>query len=582
MGRSSKKKKDIFRVRMSNINGELFGELTTSKISRLLIYFGIITVLEVMAYLYKGIFSILAARCWLLTGFVCLITIAVYFVKTILQDVKERQIFSLAAVFLLLIILISFWGNINVSDINPDATQQAAAGLDSFGRKDMNYTGKAFLGYPNRQYILAAIPALLFGRSILTLHMGFGYPFILGLILLYCALGRWTRKHNLNSIISVLPLYAFLVFPYITEYYANFEQAFYPISFTMLGIGFFLLFIDTPNIMTGIGLAWIGGLLGNSYTPALASLGLLVVFLTITILGLSYRPEKLPFKVPSTSLTAKLLIMIDVNVMVFFLATIISKREDKITQLREDIDIIKISRQSIYEFLTDKNAVFLGMFGVIVMIYLIAGLTLQLKLRDFLLSLWILGVVIASNLMLGYISYEPAWILQRAMIIVPIIIIAVTLTVIDFLSKYKLRAKSGFVAVIAVAFLFIGINNFKQMNQSFLYFHYIQSMKYMWEDLEHTIEEQGMNAEDEFNLVLYTDNILIKNPADYCKFFYPRARVYTPDQGVYPSELDTSLITFLYGETGLPELVQVSNKEVKTFENKKYDMTLYWYKGIVE
>ena len=560
----------------------LYGDLTGAKVKGLFMYFSVISSLEVMAYLYKGIFSMLAARCWLITGVLCLISIITYFVREILQIIKEKRVFPVAAVLLLILLLVSFWGNIKLSDINPDATQQAAAGLDSFGVKDFNYTGKAFLGYPNRQYIIAAIPAMLFGRSIFTLHMGFGYPFLLGLILLFCAFARWARERNQCVNITVLPLYAMLVFPYITEYYTNFEQAIYPVSFTMLGIGFFLLYLNRPGVMNTIGLAWVGGLLGNSYTPALASLGLMVVFLTLTSIGLNYRPEKLSFKVPSPAFASKVLLMIVGNVSLFFLVTLVTKREDRITQLRKDIDIIRQSRLSIYEFLTDKNATFLGVFGLIVLIYLIAGLTFQLRIRDALLSLWILGVVVASNLMLGYISYEPAWTLQRAMIIIPVFLTAGTLTLLDMLYQHKLKVNVRMIAVITAAFLFLGLNNFKQVNQSFLYFHYIQSMKFMWEDLEDTVDDMGLKAEEEFNLVLYTDNILIKNLSDYCKFLYPKAKVYTPESGEYPSDLDSDFVTILYRENGLPQLPQIAQMEVKTFENKKYNHTYDWYKGVVE
>ncbi len=42
-----------------------------------------------------------------------------------------------------------------------------AAGLRSFEAPDWNYTGKAFLGYPNRQYLVAALPTLVLGRTVL-------------------------------------------------------------------------------------------------------------------------------------------------------------------------------------------------------------------------------------------------------------------------------------------------------------------------------------------------------------------------------------------------------------------------------
>ncbi|HWT73967.1 MAG TPA: hypothetical protein VN258_04500 [Mobilitalea sp.] len=567
---------------LNRLHNIFFGELSEHRVKSLLIYFMLISVWEVLAYLEKGFISMIASRSWVFTGLVCLAGVVVYFLKTLIQDLKEKQYLSIAAIFLLMLFLFYLAGNINLSDINPDATQQAAAGLNSYKSGDYNYTGKAFLGYPSRQYLIAAWPALLFGRSILTLHMGFAFPFLLGVILMYCALRKWVHRKNLSPGLAVLPLYALFVFPFVTEYYTNFEQAIYPISFTMLAIGFYLLLLCEPNVINMMGLAWIGCLFSNSYTPGLASLGLLLVFVALSAYGLLKKPEKMPFDVPSPRLAAKSLWMVDINVVVFFLATLLDKRQDRLTELRSDTSLIKLTYQSITDFLTDKNAVFFGMFGMIVIIYLVAGLTFRFKLRDFLLSLWILGVFVATYLLAGYTSYEPAWIMQRALIVIPVIIVAVTLTVFDLMSKYNVKLRNGVAAAILVSFALVGIYNFNQINQSFTYFNKIQPMKYMWSDLEAAVKENGLDAESQFNLILYTDSILMKNPADYCKFFYPNAKVYTPEQGAWPSDLDTGQVTFVYGEDEFADTLPIDLQEVKRFEDGKYDMTVTWYKGVIE
>ena len=91
---------------------------------------------------------------------------------------------------------------------------------------------------------------------------------------------------------------------------------------------------------------------------------------------------------------------------VFFIATLLDRRKDRMTELYDGESLLPLVFKTLSEFLTDKNAVFMGMLGIITLIYLLASLTLQLKKRDFLLSLWVLGVFVSSRLLVGYTSYS--------------------------------------------------------------------------------------------------------------------------------------------------------------------------------
>ena len=508
--------------------------------------------------------------------------ILVYFIKSVLQDLKESRYFAFLSVLALISFLVFLIGNLGFSDINPDAAQQAAAGLDSFRYRDLNYTGTAFLGYPARQYLITALPALFFGRSIFTLQLGFALPFILGILLLYCAFRTWAQKLSLNKNLAVLPLYAFFVFPFITEYYTNFEQAIYPVSFTMVAIGFFLLLLCKPNVWNMICFAWVCCLFSNSYTPVLASLGLFLVLVALSAYLWIRKPSAMPFKIPSPAFAALAFLMADWNAIFYFLVTLLNQRHDRITEIRPEINLFKAAGKGIYDFLTDKNAVFLGLFGVIVIIYLIAGLTLCLKIHDFLISLWVLGVIAASDLLSGYTSYQPAWNMQRAMIIIPVIITAVTLTIFELLHKWSIKTSQGAVFIFLISFAFIGLGNFNKPNQSFDYFNYIQPMKYLWGDLERTVEGEGLKDTSEFNLVIYTDNILFKNPQDYCKFLYPNINLYVPENGELPEGIDLKLDTFFYGDNGLPGSIPTDTKiTAASYKNKKHDVTGTWFRGIL-
>ena len=61
----------------------------------------------------------------------------------------------------------------------------------------------------------------------------------------------------------------------------NFEQAITPVVLTMLGIGLFLKLTMEPDILSIMAVSYVGCLMADSYTPVLALLGLLLVFLCL-------------------------------------------------------------------------------------------------------------------------------------------------------------------------------------------------------------------------------------------------------------------------------------------------------------
>lgn len=572
----------IKNLKIYKIYSFLSNELDEKKYKVLILYFMILSITECLAYILGSVFSVIALRMWIITGIFFVFSVLCSFISALKQDIYEKKYFSIIFLSILLILLCSIMGNVSIADINPDAAQQAAAGLDSFKSPDFNYTGKAFLGYPARQYIISALPAVLFGRSITTLHMGFGIPFILGILMMYCGIRTWIKSRNLNTNLAVIPLYAILVFPYAAEYYANFEQAIYPISFSMLTIGFFLLLLHKTNIINTISIAWIGGLLGTSYTPSIAMLGLLVVFLLLCSYLWIKKPEFMPFPSKNPVLSAKAAWLIAGNICVFFALTFLLERQDRMNIFKDDQSIFSILIESIFNFLEDKKTVFLGVFHLITLIYFILSLTFQLKFYDFLLTLWIFGVVFFSNIMTGYAQYSYQWMQQRVMIIIPVLITAFTLLFSNLLKKYQIKIKDKIIVSFCFLFLFLGVYNFKQPNQSFVYFHHTQPIKYLLSDLENITKENKLDSMSEFNIVLYTNNTLIKNLKDYTCFFYPNAHIYVPETEQLPEEMNHNLISFVYREEDIRNLHQTVFENQLIFQNKKYNLIIVWYRSILE
>ena len=594
----------------------------------LIIYFLTSSMLEILAYAAGGCFAVMAAWAWMITSVILGILLLYYTGKQVYRDIKGKKYFVPLGFLVLVILFFSFIGNIGYADINPDAAQQTAAGLDSFSSADLNYTGKGFLGYPVRQYTIAAIPALLLGRNIWTLHAGFGLYFIVGLIVFFMGLRVWLKSKDMKEEYALLPCYSLLCFPFITEYYQNFEQAIIPVSLTMLAIGLYLKMSVKTDLKLFIAITWTGCLMADSYTPVLASMGLLIVFVLLLNKLKPAAPQDKEERQPDVLLTQpetdytdeilrdvpdkktasdtdELVTGIDdrkpqhtvkpvslekmvpvgavFNIFVFFLATFIPGRSDRLTEFREDGSVIKSIFTAWTDFFTDANARFLGVFGGLVLLYIIFSIAGAFKLHDALLSLWVLAVVFISDYMTGYTAYEKCWILQRNMIVIPVLLTGIFIVWMYFLKKHNLAVPAFVQGIVLVLMLFAGLFNFSQQHRSFNYFRYIQPMKHLIEYVEDTLEEYGLKNTDEFNLAVYTDNVLEQNMYDYAKFFFPNASVYTAELNNVPEVMDEDRITFLYTDEPIPDdsaflMFNPVVSEEKEFDNKRYDFKAKWYR----
>jgi hypothetical protein len=222
------------------------------------------------------------------------------------------------------------------------------------------------------------------------------------------------------------------------------------------------------------------------------------------------------------------------------------------------------------------------MFGIVILIYLIAGLSLRLKSKDFIVSIWALGVFVATYLLKGYTSYQPAWIMQRALIVIPVLLIGIIIYLIDWTKMNNIRIKTDFFVIIIIACVIIANSNTQRVNQSFTYFNSIQPMKFMLSDLEMTIEKMSITTQEPFNLIVFTNDILRKNPGDYCKFLHPNAKVFVPENKILPKEIDTSKITIIYSDDNIPGLTNRTELIQIAFENQKHKSTVTLYKGVIK
>ena len=562
--------------------GFLAGEPQKKHVPHLIAYFSAISALELAAYATgNGAVAAVASRIWIAGGALCLAGILRSFARAVKRDIASKNFLPLIGVAGIAVALLFICGKVGLADVSPEASLQAAAGLDAFKEPGWNYVGTAFLGYPCRQYLLVAIPALLFGRSIATLHLGFAVPFVLGLLCMYGGLRRWTDRKGIHASFAAASVAAIFAFRYVTEYYINFEQVILPISLTMALAGLFLNLLCKPSVIDIIGIAWLGCLCVNTYTPAMATMGLLVVFLGLYCAALLGWPGKLPFQVASRNETGKLVAAACSNIALFTAANFLGKRADRLTEIRKDISIIPFAGKLLFETFTDRNATFFGLMLIAVIPYMALSLAYRFKLPHLLATLWVMGVFVTSDLLVGYFTPDsPSLVMNRALVAVPVLVTGISLAAFGIMRKRGAHGGIKVGSALLAFFIAFGAYNYMQPRQSFLYFNYIQPMKFMLADLQETARAGGRSPTDRFSFVLDTGNSLMTNPINYFSFLYPNADVYMVADGEYPQEMDPALPVVIYSEReeSLAAMGRYGDVETVHYVNGRYKTEGIWYK----
>ncbi len=555
-------------------------EVSRVKTIVLTVCFGLISTLEILAYQGLDICVVIASRLWLATAGLVFVFALVLIAKLLISDIKRRRIpelLAFTALFTYLTLLAVIPG---MSALSPEAALQVRAGLDSFSFADLNYTGTAFIGYANRQYLINALPSLLFGRSIAALHMGYALPFMLGLAMIYVELKERLRTLEYNESLALIPLYAIPAFRFITEYYTIFEQAISAVSATMLAAAFFLRFTRKKDIFTCIALTWAGGFLSGTYTPALASLGLLI-FLLVCIGATEFRRE---IKLCATdksrqSAAINRLIMtlsVIITIVSFFVASILGNREDRFDSLRTGENLFGIAAEALADVFGEKKVAFFGGALIPVLLYLVFSLTLQLETYDLAVSFWILGVIVAAEVLKGFSIYDKDVMLQRNMIIIPVLVTSAFLSLVKKLKLNRVLILNRHIFLTVITLVLMMMIGFFGRYRSFKYYNYTDTVKFTLVYATE-LEKEGVITDDEFNIILISDNLLQTNLFDYTEYFYPKAKAETiSSKGQLPGYVNLRT-TYVFAEDGKQLEALGLKGEVRVYRNipKAEDISIY-------
>lgn len=527
----------------------------------------VLSLLEILAFGAKGGWERAAAFLWAAIG----ISLASFFIicifRQIFLDALDRRKFWIDVAFLVLLFPFFYTlGNLQFCDVNPDAAQQVMAGIEAIGTKGIGYTkNNAFIGYSCRQYVIAALPSVLFGRSIFALALGFGFPFLLGVTAFFGAIRKQLAAKGYPEWLALFPIVMLSAFPFLTEYYMNFEQAIIPITLVLFTLAMFLRTGESDWIVNWIALMWLIGMMNNSYTPSLAALGLLCAGLLLrAFFLLREKADHLQVAVWHFACVY--------YAVITFVATSLGKRADRLSRTRQKIGnpvtyLIRVFERSFLE----EGLQFWGIFLALVVAYIIASFLGLLTIWDILCSVWILGVILFADYLIGYSDYEKIWNLQRLLVAVPVIILCLFNRAL-YLFRNRTVRKRVLAACLAVFFL-VGISNFGQPHRSFRYFSYTQPMKYIIHWMTETEPVDG-------DILLLTRNPLMQNAKDYRYYFPEGSTLRASAIDKYDGFADYPVI--FSDELLEAKLVMGYQMEIREYRNVRYNTvtTVYRYTKI--
>jgi len=395
------------------------------------------------------------ARIWLGLTVLSIVSGCWFIAKALAADARQVQIVSGLA--LALVAWHCLWGigDITTARINSEATQQLAGGLNGWKAPDFGYSSacKEFISnsYPLRQYLIAAIPALLGGRSVLNAHLGFALPLLFGCLLCYAGMRAYLTRDSLSPAVPAALILGLFATPHVIIYLRRFEQGILPLAFTAAALGWLLLYLDRPTPVRLAGLTWNGCLLGATYTPALASWAMLMAFCALQAVH-DFRQRR---RERVVGWLACLLPVLTTGLCIF------TVRNDRgmlgLSTYVEHRSVTAALSEAVRAFfavgLPDPQAVhadlappffFIAPLLPLIVLYLVLGLTGRLGAVSALICAWVGSIIPASALLAGTSSAPAIVQLHRGMIILPVLYFGMTWSSVRFL-KARGRLGSKFV-----------------------------------------------------------------------------------------------------------------------------------------
>ena len=230
----------------------------------------ILSVLEIAAYLTHGAIPVIASRAWAFMGIAYFAATAILIVGALLSDLRKRKfVFALLVIGLGIMVFYRL-GDMYHLQINYESAEQLASFLkDNIHKPDWGYTAGAFVGYPARQFIIVAIPSLLFGNEVFWLQFGYAMLFYSGVLCFFLGVRHYFSIKQHGELWALFTVLSCFTFPYLMQYLYNMEQIILPIAFVMHALGWFLLSLEKLTAGRALIVAWISWACWVHLTPRL-------------------------------------------------------------------------------------------------------------------------------------------------------------------------------------------------------------------------------------------------------------------------------------------------------------------------
>jgi hypothetical protein len=375
----------------------------------------ILCLLEIRAYFTRGMLPVIASRAWALMGVAYFAATGMLIVGSLLSDLRKRKCLFALLVIGLAIMVFYRLGDMYHLQINYESAKQLASFLTfNIHHPDWGYTGNAFVGYPARQFIIVAIPSLLFGNEVFWLQFGYAMLFYSGVLCFYLGVRHYFSTKQHGELWALLTVLSCFTFPYLMHYLYNMEQIILPIALVMHALGWLLLSLEKLTATRAVILAWIGGLLGTSYTPALAAWILFQSFFLLLLVQAAREKRR-----------AQIVLWVSVcaYTLTFGLCSFLT---------RIDVRLGPQPGHSAESLLAALKVFFLGhpqeymppVLAILVAIFFLLALTGRLGFIKWITAVWLLVVVYFSASSGGYAPYDPVFTLYRSILLIPVMMLA--------------------------------------------------------------------------------------------------------------------------------------------------------------
>lgn len=375
----------------------------------------ILCLLEIGAYRTHGVIPVIASRAWALMGVTYFAATGMLIGGSLLSDLRKgKVVFALLVVGLGIMVFYRL-GDIYHLQVNYESAGELASFLKyNIHKPDWAYALPAYGGKPARQLIIPAIPSILFGNDVFWLQFGYAILFYSGVLCFFLGVRHYFSIKQHGELWALFTVLSCFTFPYLMQYLYNMQTVMLPVSVVMHALGWFLLSLEKLTPPRVLILAWIAGLLGTSYTPALAAWILCQIFFLLVLVRAARQGRR-----------AQIVLWLSVcaYTLTFGLCSFLT---------RADINLTPQPGHSAESFLIALKVFFLGhpreymplSVAILVAIFFLLALTGRLGFIKWITAVWFLAVVYFSVTSAGYTPYDPVYTMNRSILLIPVMMLA--------------------------------------------------------------------------------------------------------------------------------------------------------------